>query len=48
MSIKSFSAKIFAKYIAKQTRKWSANPEETQQKVFEYLIKNAANTHFYR
>jgi len=46
MSIKSFSAKIFAKYIAKQTRKWSANPEETQQKVFEYLIKNAKNTSF--
>ena len=46
MSIKSFSAKIFAKYIAKQNRKWSANPEKTQQKVFDYLIKNAANTSF--
>ncbi|MFD2825107.1 GH3 auxin-responsive promoter family protein [Leeuwenhoekiella polynyae] len=46
MSIKSFSAKIFAKYIAKQTRKWSANPKETQLKVFKYLIKNAKNTSF--
>ncbi|RXG17927.1 GH3 auxin-responsive promoter [Leeuwenhoekiella aestuarii] len=46
MSIKSFSAKIFAKYIAKQTRKWSANPKETQLKVFKYLIKNARITSF--
>ena len=40
MSIKSFSAKLFAKYIVSKTQKWSSEPEETQQKVFEYLISS--------
>ncbi len=46
MSIKSFSAKLFAKYIVSKTQKWSSEPEETQQKVFEYLIKSASQTRF--
>ncbi len=41
MSIKSFSAKLFAKYIAGKTQKWSANPVATQDAVFQYLIKKA-------
>ena len=46
MSIKSFSAKIFAKYIVSKTRKWSANPVATQKAVFQHLIKNGAQTRF--
>ncbi|MEE3245215.1 MAG: GH3 auxin-responsive promoter family protein, partial [Bacteroidota bacterium] len=46
MSIKSFLAKIFAKYIVSKTRKWSANPVATQKAVFQHLIKNGAQTRF--
>ena len=46
MSIKSIAAKIFAKRIHFQTRKWSLKPVETQQKVFEDLIKQARETTF--
>ena len=46
MSIKSFSAKIFASKIRKQIDKWAANPHETQEKVFKDLIKKARNTKF--
>jgi hypothetical protein len=46
MSIKSFAAKIFAKTIHKKTQKWASNPIETQQKVFEDLIRQAENTQF--
>jgi len=31
MSIKSFSAKIFAKIIVKQTSQWVNNPEKAQK-----------------
>jgi hypothetical protein len=48
MSIKSAVAKIFAQLIAAKTRKWAANPVETQQKVFEKLINEATNTAFGR
>ena len=37
MSLKSFAARIFAKFIDRKTRKWSENPIETQNKVFKYL-----------
>ncbi len=46
MSIKSIAAKIFAKKIHKKTLKWASNPVETQQKVFQDLIRQAQNTQF--
>ena len=46
MSIKSIAAKIFAKSIHKKTQKWASNPVETQQKVFNDLIRQAENTQF--
>ncbi|MEC8883793.1 MAG: GH3 auxin-responsive promoter family protein, partial [Bacteroidota bacterium] len=46
MSIKSFLAKIFAKYIVSKTRNWSANQVATQKAVFQHLIKNGAQTRF--
>ena len=46
MSIKSTLALPFAKVIRKQVYKWANNPVETQEKVFQYLIKNAKNTAF--
>ena len=46
MSIKSIAAKIFAKRIHFQTRKWSLKPVETQQKVFEDLLEQARETVF--
>ena len=46
MSVKAFAAKIFAKIIEKKIQKWAENPLETQQKVFNYLIKTAKNTDF--
>ena len=46
MSIKSIAAKIFAKSIHKKTQKWASNPVETQQKVFNDLIRQAKETQF--
>jgi hypothetical protein len=46
MSIKSFSAKIFARYIRRKIDKWAGNPEKTQELVFLNLIKFAQNTQF--
>ncbi|MFD2517378.1 GH3 auxin-responsive promoter family protein [Salinimicrobium flavum] len=46
MSIKSFSAKIFAAIIRRKIDSWAAKPEETQQKVFRDLIRKARNTQF--
>ena len=46
MSIKSFSAKLFAAYIQNKINSWASRPEETQKRVFEKLIKQAANTSF--
>lgn len=46
MSLKSFAAKIFADYIRRKINKWSANPIETQQRVFEDLINQGGNTKF--
>ena len=46
MSIKSVAAKIFAKSIHKKTQKWASNPVETQQKVFNDLIRQAKETQF--
>ena len=46
MSIKSFAAKIFAKRIVQKTKIWASNPIETQQRVFDDLIRQAKNTQF--
>jgi hypothetical protein len=46
MSFKSFAAKIFAKYIKRQINNWANKPVETQQKVFQELIKEAKKTEF--
>lgn len=46
MSIKSFSAKIFASYIQRKINSWASKPEATQQKVFQELIKKARETQF--
>lgn len=46
MSVKAFAAKLFAKRIHAKTQKWANNPVETQQKVFQELIKEATQTQF--
>ena len=46
MTLKSFFGKILAKRDVAQTKKWSSNPIETQQKVLHQLLKTAANTAF--
>jgi len=46
MSIKSLSAKIFAKTVVKKIQRWATKPVATQQKVFENLISQAKNTAF--
>lgn len=46
MRIKVLAAKLFAKKIAKETKKWASKPVETQQKVFQNLIKEASKTKF--
>ena len=46
MSLKALAAKILAKRIHAKTQKWVNNPIETQQKVFQELIKEATQTKF--
>jgi len=46
MSLKAKAAKIFAKKIQRDIKRWSSNPIITQQKVFEQLIFKASNTAF--
>ncbi|QLE01078.1 GH3 auxin-responsive promoter family protein [Galbibacter sp. BG1] len=46
MSLKSFAAKIFAKYIHWKNQKWIDNPMETQDEVFNSLINTAKDTAF--
>lgn len=46
MSIKSFTARIFAAIVARQTHKWASRPVETQEVVFRNLISKAKNTQF--
>lgn len=46
MSIKSFAAKIFAKYIRKKIDGWASNPVEVQEKVFKSLINRGSLTLF--
>ncbi len=46
MSVKSFAAKLFAKKIARDIKKWANRPFDTQEKVFRNLIKKAKHTQF--
>ena len=46
MSLKSILAKLFAKRVKMQIFKWASNPIETQQKVFQTLIKDGSSTEF--
>ncbi len=46
MSLKSLAARIFAKNIARKTMKWANDPINTQQRVFNRLIKMASKTDF--
>ena len=46
MSIKKIGAKILAKKAVKSIEKWASNPIETQEKVFQSLIRDAKNTSF--
>lgn len=46
MGLKSFFAKPLAAVIARQVRKWSSRPVETQEKVFQQLIAGARDTAF--
>ncbi|GHA38960.1 hypothetical protein GCM10007103_20430 [Salinimicrobium marinum] len=46
MSIKTFGAKLFARYIQRKINTWASKPEETQQKVFKELLSKAQNTQF--
>lgn len=45
-SLKALLAKPFAAYVARSVKKWSLKPIETQQKVFQDLIAEAADTVF--
>jgi predicted ATPase len=44
--MKKFLAKTFAKIVYFRNQKWINNPEKTQKKIFEYLIKKGAKTQF--
>ncbi len=46
MSIKSFAAKLVAKYTQRKIDAWVSRPIEIQQEVFKELISQAANTEF--
>ena len=46
MFIKSLGAKVFAIKVVRQINKWASKPVETQEKVFQKLIKKAKNTAF--
>ncbi len=46
MSIKSFIGKKYAQLVVAKTKKWSENPIQTQEKVLQQLLNQAANTVF--
>ena len=48
MSIKSIAARLFARQVVKKTQAWAINPLETQNKVFQELIRQAKDTQFGR
>ena len=46
ISLKALLAKPFAKRVSKKIQKWVNNPISTQEKVFQYLIKEGLKTTF--
>ncbi|MDT0649298.1 GH3 auxin-responsive promoter family protein [Autumnicola edwardsiae] len=46
MSLKSFGAKIFAKQVRNNIKKWASQPEDTQMKVFQQIIAKGKYTAF--
>ena len=46
MGLKKILAIPFAKSVAKKIKKWADKPLETQDEVFQYLIREAAQTQF--
>ncbi|WP_340076240.1 GH3 auxin-responsive promoter family protein [Leptobacterium sp. I13] len=46
MSLKTIAAKIYARIIYKKIQKWAKDPVNTQEKVFQELIKQAKKTIF--
>ena len=46
MSLKSFIGRFVAKYDVAQTKRWSNNPIQTQEKVLHSLLDKAKNTDF--
>lgn len=46
MGIRSILAKPFAAFIAAETKKWSQNPHAYQEKLRQYLIREAGHTQF--
>jgi len=45
-SLKALLAKPYARRIQKKVSKWANNPLQTQEKVFQQLLKKAAHTEF--
>ncbi|MCS6796811.1 MAG: GH3 auxin-responsive promoter family protein, partial [Raineya sp.] len=46
MGIRSFLAKPLASYVVARQEKWAKNPESSQEKVFQTIIKQAQHTIF--
>ena len=46
MGIRAFLSKPIASWVVNRQKKWALNPSQTQQKVLDYLLKEAANTSF--
>jgi len=46
MGFRSILSKPFAAYVARQQKKWTSNPGESQQKIFENLIQKGQHTVF--
>lgn len=46
MSLKSKTAKLFAKIVSRDTKKWTDNPIETQENIFQELVSKASDTVF--
>ena len=46
MALKGIAARVFARIVARQTKRWSSQPVASQDKVFRELIKKASATRF--
>src|SRR5690554_7946718 len=46
MSLKSTAAKLFAKIVSRDTKKWTDNPIETKGNIFQELVSKASDTVF--